>query len=73
MPKHQIVMGVSVAVLSLVGLWQSNWLLANTGKGEWIRRRYGEPKARTIVRTFFFAAAVFGALLALDVIRPLQW
>lgn len=73
MPKHQILMGVSIALLSSVAIWQTGWLLEHTSKGQWFARRYGELRARGIIRTFFFVTAVLGVLLALDVIRPMQW
>jgi hypothetical protein len=73
LPTHQILMGAAVAVLSLVAFLKTDWLLRNTGKGEWLARRCGESRARLYVRMFFFFAAVFGLLLATNVVRPLQW
>jgi len=73
MPSDQILMGVGVAVMSAVGFWKTDWLLRHTPKGEWFVRRYGVGRARLIVRTCFFFAAVFGVLLAVNVIRPVQW
>lgn len=72
-PKDQILMGVAVAVLSLVGLWQTDWLVQNTRKGEWLARRLGERRAGLVLRAAFALLAVFGALLAANVIRPLRW
>lgn len=73
MPKHQIMMGVAVAVLSVVGFIKTDWLLEHTPKGQWLVRKAGRLKARVLVRSFFFFAVVFGALLATNVIRPLHW
>jgi hypothetical protein len=73
MPTHQIVMGAAVAALSFVAFLKTDWLLRNTSKGEWLTRKFGERKARLYVRSFFFFAAVFGVLLATNVVRPLQW
>lgn len=73
MPNDQILMGTAVALLSVVALWKTDWLLEHTRKGQWFVRRFGAWKARGIVRSFFFFAAVFGVLLAVNVIRPVQW
>lgn len=73
MPKEQMLMGLAVSALSLVAFWKTDWLLCHTRKGEWFVRRLGDRKARGIVRAFFFLATIFGALLAADVIRPVQW
>ncbi|MFQ5731063.1 MAG: hypothetical protein ACE5KM_03805 [Planctomycetaceae bacterium] len=71
--KQQILMGVAVAVLSLVGLWRAGWIVQNTRKGQRLARRFGELNARRIVRVVFALLCLFGTLLAADVIRPVQW
>lgn len=73
MPKDQIFMGLSVALLSAAACWKCDWLLEHTRKGQWFVRYFGPGKARRVVRTLFFFAAVFGVLLATNIIRPLQW
>jgi hypothetical protein len=73
MPTHQIVMGVAVAAASLMAFLKTDWLLRHTAKGEWFVRRFGELKARLVVRSFFFFTAALGVLLAANIVRPLQW
>ena len=60
-------------MLGCFALWKTDWLLRDTPKGEWFRRRFGELKARLYVRSFFFFTIVFGVLLAANLIRPMQW
>lgn len=66
-------MGGGVALLSLIGLWQTSWLLEHTRKGAWLRERAGDSRAAWILRGLFLCAVLFGVLLALNVIRPVQW
>lgn len=73
MPREQIVIGALIALLSVMGIASERWLLANTRKGQTLVRRFGEPKATWVLRGLLAAAAIFGTLLALNVIRPVNW
>ena len=73
MPGHQIFIGVAFALLCLLGLWREKWLLTNSGHGQRLTRWFGEARARWVLRALLIAGAVFGALLAANVIRPVQW
>lgn len=65
--------GSVFALICLAAVWHGRWLVAHTPKGQGLARRLGEAKAVWLVRGVFAAGAVFGALLAADVIRPVQW
>lgn len=73
MSKEQIVVGGITAILCLAGLRNHRWLLANTRHGRRLAKRFGEPTSVWIVRILLVAGAVFGVLLAANVVRPVQW
>jgi hypothetical protein len=73
MPREQIIIGALVAALCLAGLWQSGWFVANTKKGRWLAERFGETRALWTLRILFGLGALFGVLLATNVVRPVQW
>ena len=74
MPKtEQIAMGAMIALLCGFGLWHLRWLVGRTRKGQWLRERLGERRALWVFGGLLAAGIAFGALLATDVIRPVQW
>ncbi len=73
MPKEQILIGSTVAVLCLAGLWKEQWFIANTKKGRQLVGRFGETNAFWVLRVLFGLGMLFGTLLAVGVIRPVQW
>lgn len=73
MHKEQILIGSVTAVLCLLGLWNSRWLLFETRKGKRLVEWLGDGRALWVLRGLLTAGVVFGVLLALDVIRPIQW
>ena len=73
MQNDQIVMGAGIALLCLAGLWNDRWFLAHTKKGRWLVRRCGETGALWTLRSLLTLGTLFGVLLAVDVIRPVQW
>lgn len=66
-------MGVLAALVSAIGLWNSRWFLEKTRKGQWLARRCGEEPALWILRGLLSAGTLFGILLALGVVNPVQW
>ena len=72
-PADQIFMGTASAVMCLVGLWHSAWLIEQTRKGQRLAELLGAPRALWAVRGFLLCGAVLGALLAFGVVNPLQW
>ena len=73
MPKEQIVIGVVVAVLCTVGLFNDRWFLAETRKGQRLVGWLGEQNALWVLRGLFTLGVAFGALLATDVLGPIRW
>lgn len=73
MLNEQLVMGTLIALLSLFGLTQERWLLTKTAKGRTLMHLCGENRGPWVFRAMLVACATFGTLLALDIIRPLQW
>ncbi len=66
-------MGCGVAVMSLIGLLNTRWLIEQTRKGEWLRQKTGDRNAGRILQACFLSGIIFGILLAVDIIRPVQW
>jgi len=73
MSGEQILMGMAVAVLCGLGLWKARWFLENTEKGRRMVRWFGPRRALWVLQLLFGAGALFGILLAADVIRPVRW
>ncbi|WP_339729332.1 hypothetical protein [uncultured Gimesia sp.] len=76
MPFHlseNELIGGSVLILSLLGLWKDQWFLANTKKGQRLTKWFGPVRAIWVLRIIFLVGMIFGALLASDIIQPIQW
>jgi hypothetical protein len=73
MSKEQAILGVMVAALCALGLWNERWFYENTKKGRRLARWFGETRGLWILRSLFIAGAAFGILLAANVIRPVPW
>lgn len=73
MPTEQIFIGATVALLCLLGFIKERWLLEHTRKGRWLAQKWGEQAGLTILRCLLGSGALFGILLACNVIRPVQW
>lgn len=73
MAKDQVLFGVVLAVVSVVGLAYESWLMEHTKKGQALTRWFGESNGRWALRALLTGFALLGTLLALDVVRPLQW
>ncbi|WP_166831514.1 hypothetical protein [Thalassoroseus pseudoceratinae] len=72
MPKHQIFMGTATALLCLTAVWQTDWIIEHTRKGQWLAKRFGGRNATRVLWLLFGAGIIFGVLLATDIIRPLN-
>lgn len=72
-PADQIFMGTASAVMCLVGLWHSVWLIEQTRKGQRLGELLGVPRALWTVRGFLLCGVVLGVLLAFGVVNPLRW
>ncbi len=73
MPKDQILIGGSVAALCLIGFWKEQWFLTETRKGQRLIDWFGEARAPWVFRALLSAGTVFGVMLAVNYIRPVQW
>lgn len=71
-PADQTVMGVGVALLSLIGLRYESWLLEESGRLRWGREQFGDGPTMAVLRLALFGGVTFGALLAAGVINPLH-
>jgi hypothetical protein len=69
----QLLMGLGITTVSLVGISRHRWLLANTRKGQALVRQCGEPTARYLWWMFCAVCAGFGGLLASGIVRPMTW
>ena len=72
-PKEQIFIGAATAVLSVIGLANCGWILENTRKGKRLADWLGPDRAVWVLRGLLVCAALFGGLLAANVIKPIQW
>jgi len=66
-------MGLSIMAMCLFGLWHHRWLLDNTRKGQRLVNWFGEVGGPWVLRGLLVAGAVFGILLAFDVVHPIEW
>jgi hypothetical protein len=73
MRTEQIIIGALVVLLCVQGLWSQRWLLEQTRKGQRLVRRFGPKRAALLLRAILVGGLLFGALLAANVIRPVQW
>ena len=73
MLREQMAMGLGVAALSLLGLFQSSWLIARTRKGQWLVNRLGPERGLWGLRAALLLAAAFGVALATGWINPVRW
>ncbi|MBL8851073.1 MAG: hypothetical protein JNG89_15445 [Planctomycetaceae bacterium] len=72
-PADQIFMGTASAVMCVVGLRYSVWLIEQTRKGQRLAELLGAARALMAVRAFLVCGAVLGVLLAFGVVNPLRW
>lgn len=76
MPFHlseNELIGGAVLIFSLFGLLKEQWFLANTRKGQRLTEWFGPARAIWVLRVIFLTGMIFGALLATEIIHPIQW
>jgi len=71
-PQHVMVGGLMCLLCSLLAI-KSQWFLAHTRKGAFLTRQFGDDRAPWVLRGLALGGIVFGLLLALEVVRPIQW
>lgn len=72
-PRDQILMGIAIAAVCLLGLLGAKWFQRETKKGRRFTEWFGEERGLLVLRLLFGVGILLGALLATDVIRPMQW
>ncbi len=73
MIRTQTAMGALIVGVCLFGLWHIAWLLENSRYGRRLVIWFGDIGGRRAMTVLLVAGAIFGVLLAADVIRPIQW
>ena len=73
MRPDQLIFGTALAMVSLAGLAFESWILANTRKGRFVTERFGVRGGRWALRAVLCGFVLLGTLLALDLVRPIQW
>jgi hypothetical protein len=73
MIRTQTAMGALIVGVCLFGLWHIAWLLENSRYGRRLEIWFGVDGGRRAMTVLLIAGAVFGVLLAADVIRPIDW
>ncbi|MFO1020845.1 MAG: hypothetical protein U0903_09140 [Planctomycetales bacterium] len=71
--QTQIVIGAIITLGSLLGLRHDRAILEQTGYGRWITWLFGAEKGLWFLRLVIILFALFGVLLASNVIRPIRW
>lgn len=72
-PKEQIFIGVATALLCVIGLAKSRWILENTKKGARLCRWFGPARAIWVLRGLLGLGVILGGLFAFNILKPLQW
>lgn len=73
MIQHHVLMGGLIVVLcGLVGS-KERWVLENSKNGQRLVRWFGQHSAIWVLRGLVAFGMIFGALLAIGIIRPIQW
>lgn len=73
MTNERILIGTVTAALCVIGLWHHHWLLYETSKGQRLIAWFGDVRALWVLRALLTLGIVFGCLLALGVLRPIEW
>ena len=73
MSRESLIFGIGSALIGGAGLWNREWLLAETPKGRTLVEALGLAKARVILAGFCLVLIGFGVLLAGGWLAPLRW
>ena len=72
MQQHVLIGGLIMA-MCLILVFRDRWFLTNTSKGERLIRWFGEFGGLWVLRGLLLSGIIFGGLLAMQIIRPIQW
>lgn len=70
-PQH-VAMGLGIVFVSLILLLNQQRLLVHSRYGRQLRHWFGEERAPFVLRSLLTLTAIFGVLLAIEVVRPLN-
>jgi hypothetical protein len=73
MLQQHVVVGCMIVALCGLIVVNSRLFLEKTKKGQRLVGRFGPDRAPWVLRGLAATGAVFGALLAMGIIRPVQW
>ena len=71
--SENVVIGVIFALVSLWALFKDQWFVTHSRKGQRLTKFFGPARALWILRILFLCGILFGILLALGFIQPVQW
>ncbi len=71
--SQDLAMGIAIILACLMILFQEQWFLAQTTKGQRLVQRFGTVRALWILRGLLLAVAILGGLLAAGIIHPIRW
>jgi hypothetical protein len=70
-PQH-VAMGLAIVLVSLFLLINQQRLLVHSRYGRLLRHWFGEERSPHVLRVLLALTAIFGVLLAIEVVRPLN-
>lgn len=73
MTSESLFIGIGCALIGGAGLWNRDWLLAETPKGRFLVEAVGAGRARTIISLFFLFVLGAGIMLAVGWLKPIRW
>ena len=73
MSRESLIFGIGSVLIGGAGLWNREWLLAETPKGRLLVEAVGLAKARVMLAGFCLVLIGFGGLLASGWLAPLRW
>jgi hypothetical protein len=73
MSRESLIFGIGSALIGGAGLWNREWVLAETPKGRTLVEAVGLAKARLILSGVCLVLIGFGVLLAGGWLAPRRW